>query len=166
MRHMWWVLAVVVAVFAMVSYLGWLAARLDRLHERAATASKALDAHLVRRAAAAAVLAEERSLPELYPAARAALDAAPDEREAIENDLTRRLRDLALPADDPAWAPVVEASRRVALTRQVHTDLVRDALALRGRLMVRTAGLARRHPLPAYFDVDDTTLDGNRSLSR
>ncbi len=159
---MWWVVVAVVVVVAVAIYLTWLAARVDRLHLRAATAGKALDAHLVRRAAAAAVLAEERLLPELYAAARAALDAGPEEREAAENDLTRRLRGVSLPAADAGWAPVVEASRRVALTRQVHSDLVRDARALRGRPVVRIAGLARRHPQPAYFDVDDPTLDGTR----
>jgi len=162
MRPMWWVVAVVALVVAVATYLTWLAARVDRLHGRAITAGKALDAHLVRRAAAAAVLAEELLLPDLYTAARAALDAGPDEREAAENDLTRQLRALPLPADDPALAPVVAASRRVALARQVHTDLVRDARSLRGRPVVRLAGLARRHPLPAYFDVDDPTLDGSR----
>lgn len=180
---MWWLVAVVVLVVAVATYLTWLAARVDRLHGRARTAGQALDAHLVRRAAAAAVLAEERLLPDLYAAARAALDAgaahevhrntrAPHqehtwlalsgEREAAENDLTRLLRGLALPADDPALAPLIAASRRVALARQVHTDLVRDARALRGRPVVRLIGLARRHPPPAYFDVDDPTLDGSR----
>jgi hypothetical protein len=159
---MWWVVAVVVLVAGLATYLTWLAARVDRLHGRAATAGKALDAHLVRRAAAAAVLAEERLLPDLYTAARAALDAMPDDREAAENDLTRRLRGLSLAVHDPALSPVVSASRRVALARQVHTDLVRDARSLRGRPVVRLAGLARRHPQPAYFDVDDPMLDGSR----
>jgi len=177
MRPMWWVVAVVALVVALAAYLTWLASRVDRLHDRAVTAGKALDAHLVRRAAAAAVLAEERLLPDLYDAARAALDAGRDgfladpdhtppvlsaEREVAENTLTRCLRGLALAADDPALVPVATASRRVALARQVYTDLVRDALALRGRPVVRLTGLARRHPQPAYFDVDDPTLDASR----
>jgi hypothetical protein len=155
---MWWVVAVVAVVVGVATYLTWLAARVDRLQSRAASAGKALDAHLMRRAAAAAVLAEERLVPDLYTAARAALDAAPDEREAAENDLTRCLRTLDLPADDP----VVAASRRVALARQLHTDLVRDARALRGRPLVRLTGVPRRHPQPAYFDIDDPTLDTSR----
>jgi hypothetical protein len=159
---MWWVVAVVAAVALLATYFTWLAARVDRLHGRATTAGKALDAHLVRRAAAAAVLAEERLLPDLYTAARAALDAGPDDREAAENDLTRQLRQLALLADDAGASPVVTASRRVALARQVHTDLVRDARSLRDRPIVRLLGVARRHPQPAYFDVDDPTLDANR----
>jgi len=37
--------------------------------------------------------------------------------------------------------------------------MVRDALAVRRRPLVRLLGLTRRHPRPAYFDVDDPTLD-------
>lgn len=159
MRPMWWVVGVVAVVAGMATYLTWLATRVNRLQSRAVTAGKALDAHLLRRAAAAAVLGEERWVPDLYVAARAALDAAAGEREAAENDLTRQLRALPLAVSDPAMAPVVAASRRVALARQVHTDLVRDARALRGRPLVRLAGIARRHPQPAYFDVDDPTLE-------
>jgi hypothetical protein len=53
---------------------------------------------------------------------------------------------------------VVAASRRVAVARQVHTDLVRDALAVRRRVVVRLLRLTRRHPRPAYFDIGDPTL--------
>ena len=42
----------------------------------------------------------------------------------------------------------------------MHTDLVRDALAVRRRPLVRLLRLARRHnPLPRFFDIDDPTLD-------
>jgi hypothetical protein len=54
-----------------------------------------------------------------------------------------------------ALADLVRAGRRVALARQVHNDLVRDALALRRRRLVRLLRLARKHPVPAYFDIDD-----------
>jgi hypothetical protein len=46
----------------------------------------------------------------------------------------------------------------VALGRQVHNDLVRDALAMRRRRLVRLLRLTRRHPEPRYFDVDDPML--------
>src|SRR5688500_6628399 len=124
---MWWVVGVVTVVVLVSTYLTWTASRVDRLHARAAAAAKALDAHLLRRAAAAAVFAEEHSTVELYAAARIALDAAPDERGAAENDLTRQLR--AVPLDGEAEA-LVAVSRRLAVARQVHTDLVRDALSL------------------------------------
>ena len=183
---MWWLVGVVGVIVLVATYLTWTASRVDRLHTRAATSARALDAHLVRRAAAAAVLAEEAAIPDLYAAARSALDADPDEREAAENDLTKRLRQLALPAgaagatgpatgvtgpaagvtgpaagaSGAAAENVVAASRRVGLARQVHNDLVRDALGVRRQRLVRLLGLARRHPSPAYFDVDDPTLDG------
>jgi predicted negative regulator of RcsB-dependent stress response len=165
MPGMWWVVGVVAAVVLVASYVTWTATRVDRLHARAASATKALDAHLVRRAAAAAVLAEEITSPDLYAAARSALDAAPDDREAAENDLTRQLRSLNGPADEAALGAVVAASRRVALARQVHTDLVRDALAMRRRRLVRLLRLTRRHPSPAYFDVDEPTLDAPATVS-
>ena len=84
-----------------------------------------------------------------------ALQAPPDDREVAENDLTRQLR--AAPAD----GELVAVSRRVALARQVHNDVVRDALAVRRRRVVRLFRLARRHPEPAYFDIDDPSLDGS-----
>jgi hypothetical protein len=152
---MWWVVGVVTVVVLVSTYLTWTASRVDRLHARAAAAAKALDAHLLRRAAAAAVLAEERAAVELYAAARIALDAAPEEREAAENDLTRQLR--AVPLDGEAEA-LAAASRRLAVARQVHTDLVRDALSARGRPVVRLLRMTRRHPEPEYFDIDDPVL--------
>ncbi|HEU4426420.1 MAG TPA: hypothetical protein VFR67_28095, partial [Pilimelia sp.] len=39
-------------------------------------------------------------------------------------------------------------------------DLVRDALAVRRHPVVRLLRLTRRHRRPAYFDIDDPTLDG------
>jgi hypothetical protein len=154
----WWIVGVVAVVVVVATYVTWLAARVDRLHQRAVAAHAALDAQLVRRAAAASELADARDRPDLRQLSRAARDASPDDREPAENDLTRALRALAGPdADD--MADVVAASRRVALARQVHNDLVRDALALRRRRLVRLLRLTRRHAQPRYFDVDDPVLD-------
>ncbi|MFI6226813.1 hypothetical protein ACIBCR_05760 [Micromonospora echinospora] len=158
MPGMWWVVGAVAAVVLVVAYLIWTASRVERLHLRAESAARALDAHLLRRAAAAAVLAEQRYGVELYAAARIALDAAPEEREAAENDLTRQLRAVRLDPADPACEAVIAASRRLALARQVHTDLVRDALTARRRVLVRLLRMARRHDRPRYFDVDEPTL--------
>jgi hypothetical protein len=152
---MWWVVGVVTVVVLVSTYLTWTASRVDRLHARAAAAAKGLDAHLLRRGAAAAVLAEERAAVELYAAARIALDAPLDERVAAENDLTRQLRTVPLGPDAEA---LVAASRRLALARQVHTDLVRDALSARRRPVVRLLRMTRRHPEPEYFDIDDPIL--------
>ncbi|WP_434743645.1 hypothetical protein [Micromonospora sp. SH-82] len=164
MPGMWWVVAVVVVVGLVAAYLIWTAGRVERLQVRAEAAARALDAHLLRRAAAAAVLAERRFGVELYAAARIALDAGPQEREAAENDLTRQLRSVRLDPTDPECAAVVAASRRLALARQVHTDLVRDARSARGRPLVRLLRMGRGHEWPRYFDVDDPTLPASADV--
>jgi hypothetical protein len=160
-----WIVGVVAVVVVVATYLTWIAARVDRLHARAATAASALDAQLVRRAALASRLAKtlaargdaDEPAAHLHTAAHLAIEAEPGDREAAENDLTRALR-AAVPAPEPT-DEVVVASRRVALARQVHNDLVRDALAARRRKLVRLLRLTRKHPEPRYFDVDDPTLD-------
>src|SRR5438067_12557145 len=113
---MWWIVAVVAAVVLIATYVTWIAARLDRLHARAAAAHAALDAQLVRRAAAAAELADTLGRGDLRHAARAALEAVPDERALAEHDLTRELRRVPVAG---GGAGGVGASREVALTRQV-----------------------------------------------
>src|SRR5262249_39269646 len=55
---------------------------------------------------------------------------------------------------------VVQASRRLGVARQVHTDLVRDALVLRRRPMVRLFRFSRKHTAPRFFDIDSPELDG------
>jgi hypothetical protein len=158
MPGMWWVLAVVAVAALLSAYLGWTAHRVERVHVRAASAERALEAHLLRRAAAAAVVAEHADLAELYAAARLALDAEPGEHEAAENDLTRQLQARPPTGTDPAIQTLIATSRRVVLARQVHTDLVRDALTARGRPLVRVLGMARRYPRPGYFDIVEPTL--------
>jgi predicted negative regulator of RcsB-dependent stress response len=155
---MWWVAGVVVAVALLSAYFFWTAHRVERVHRRAQSGERALDAHLMRRAAAAAVVAEQQGDDELYAAARAALDAGPDERESAENDLTRALQLITLEAGDPATRTLIATSRRVVLARQVHTDLVRDALTARERLLVRALGMARRYPRPQYFDIVEPVM--------
>jgi hypothetical protein len=155
---MWWVLGVVAVVALLAVYLGWTAHRVERVHVRAQSAERGLDAHLMRRAAAAAVVAEQADNAELYAAARLALDADPDERETAENDLTRQLQAVSLPAGGPAARQLIATSRRLVLARQVHTDQVRDALTARRRPLVRVLGMARRYPLPQYFDIEDPAV--------
>lgn len=152
------VVGIVAVVAVLCAYLWWTAHRVQRVHVRAASARRALDQHLLRRAAAAAVVAERTDSAELYAAARLALDAAPDEREAAENDLTRQLAAVPLTDADNATRALVITSRRVVLARQVHTDLARDALTARRRPLVRVLGLARRYPRPAYFDIVEPAL--------
>ncbi|MDG4824386.1 hypothetical protein O7635_21250 [Asanoa sp. WMMD1127] len=162
---MWWVVVVVAVVAVLATYLTWTAQRVDRLHDRSAAAARALDAHLMRRAAAAAVLAEDRQTPELYAAARIALDAVPEEREAAENDLTRQLRAMDLSAEERREDAVIAASRRLVLARQVHNDLAREAHAARRRRLVRILLLTRRHDRPRFFDIDDPTLTPARAAA-
>jgi hypothetical protein len=158
MPGMWWVVGVVVLAAIFSAYLGWTAQRVERLHTRAQSAERALDAHLMRRAAAAAVVAERGETVELYAAARLALDAEPGDRESAENDLTRQLQSVTLDPADPAARTLIATSRRVVLARQVHTDLVRDALSARRRVFVRLLRLARHHPRPEYFDIVEPVL--------
>lgn len=191
MPAMWWLVGAVAVIVLVATYLTWIAARVDRLHHRAAAAYSALDAQLVRRAAAAMTLAEadpslgERAGP-LRTAARAAQRADADSREIAENRLTKLLRELSphpngagphrdgvgtAPAAEEdaatvAITEVVTASRRVALARQVHTDLVRDTLAARRRPVARLLGLDRRHPRPRYFDIEDPVRCPGREIGR
>jgi len=157
---MWVVVTVVALVVLVATYLTWLATRVDRLHARAAAAYSALDAQSVRRAAAAVEVGDREGLTDVQVAGRAVLGAHPDDRETAENDLTRALRAVAGKVDLAGPPGVEEASRRLALARQVHADLVRDALAVRRRRIVRLLRLARRHnPAPRFFDIDAPTLD-------
>src|SRR5688500_15487205 len=91
--------AVITAIAVLVllaAYVTWMAGRLDRLHARLDAAWAALDAQLVRRAAAARALVPH--VPDhvraegLDAAAVVALEAAEEGREEVENDLSRALR--------------------------------------------------------------------------
>jgi hypothetical protein len=155
---MWWIVGVVAVVVLVATYLTWIAARVDRLHARAAAAGAALDAALVRRAVAAIDAADRLELGELRLLARSALEADVEDREGVENALTKALRDVPTPLAAPAMADLVATSRRVSLTRHIHTDLVRDTLTMRRRRLVRVMRFNRKHPVPMYFDIEDPIL--------
>jgi hypothetical protein len=151
------------ALGLLVLYVTWTANRLDRLHARVDAAWSALDAQLVRRAAAArAVAAALPPGPEaaaLDSAARAVLDIAPEGREVLENDLSRALRaavHLLPPGAD--LAELETASTRVGLARSFHNAAVRDTRAVRLRRLPRALRLAGHRELPQYFEIDDTTI--------
>ncbi|ADD42091.1 hypothetical protein [Stackebrandtia nassauensis] len=158
---MWWLAVVVGAVAVVATYLTWTAARVERLHARAATASAALAGQLDARAKAALALAdaEAEHLGRLAEAVRVcahvALESLPDAREAAENDLTQVLRDLPIDADSPALDDLHAAGRRVQVAKQVHTDVVRDALAARTTRAARLLRVSRKLPRPHYFNIDD-----------
>ncbi|MDQ1652345.1 MAG: hypothetical protein QOI35_1545 [Cryptosporangiaceae bacterium] len=153
-------------------YTCWLSARIRRLQARVAAARGALDAQLARRALAATRLADAQR--ELLPAAAdhvrsaatASLTGAPDQREALENDLTHAIAALHLGAPDPAAAELATEIRRVMVARQLHNDAVRDTLDLRTRRLPRALRLGSRHPRPHYFDIAEFTLAPPATQSR
>lgn len=156
-------LAVVLVVLVLLTlYATWTAGRLDRLHARVDAAWAALDAQLVRRAAAARALAA--GLPRgvgrpLDEAAHRALEPGEVGREAVENDLSRALR-AVLPVVDEADAfmELVSAATRVGLARSFYNTAVQDARAVRLRRMPRALRLAGHRAMPEYFEIDDTAL--------
>lgn len=165
---MTWVVTTVVVLVLLAAYVTWTAGRLDRLHARVDAAWAALDAQLVRRAAAARgllpLLAANADRPEvvaLDSAAQRALEAGEDGREAVENDLSRALRAI-LPLL-PAQAPLAElqtAASRVSLARSFHNEAVKDTRAVRQRRLPRALRLAGHRLAPVYFEIDDTALAG------
>ena len=161
-----WALVALVVVLLGV-YTSWTAGRLDRLHARVDAAWAALDAALVRRAAAgrAVVMHLPPRAPQtaaLERATAAALKGSPVDREAVENELLAALR-AALPllpaaAGETVRVELEEATARVALARAVHNSAVADTLVLRRRRFPRALHLAGHRALPRYFDIDDAVL--------
>jgi hypothetical protein len=161
----WLILAVIAAVLLSM-WVTFTATRLDRLHARVDAARAALDAQLVRRAAALLLVAETAS--PLSPGRRAACEEIAEqalsvqdgaERQAAENRVGRAVADLL--AGPQALAPAVtadlrEAAVRVRLARRFYNDAVRDTRTLRVRKMPRLLRLAGHAELPPYFDIDDT----------
>ena len=155
--------AVVVAVVLLALYVTWTAGRLDRLHARVDAAWAALDAQLVRRAAAAralvALLPPGSEATALDRTATAALDGGPVGREGLENDLTRALRAALVPLPPDRLQPalrdeLVTASTRVGLARSFHNGAVADARRVRVRRLVRALHLAGHRAMPLHFDID------------
>jgi hypothetical protein len=152
----------VVLVVLLAIYVSWTAGRLDRMHARVDASWAALDAQLVRRAAAARALVPllpPRLGSELDAAAHEALEAGVEGREAMENDLSRALRSV-LPALPPGadLQELDSAVTRVGLARSFHNGAVKDTRALRLRRMPRALRLAGHRRLPQYFEIDDTSL--------
>lgn len=149
-----WPVVIVVALVLVLLYAWWLSRRIVRLTVRTGAARDALEEQLGRRAKAAA------ELPGAQAAAAAALTSGhpdSDARQGAENDLVRALRQLGTAALD---APALLAeNRRLVVARQVYNDAVRDTRSLRTARIPRTFLLARRQPLPEYFDVDELDLD-------
>ncbi|GAA0274054.1 hypothetical protein [Cryptosporangium japonicum] len=149
-----WPVVIVVALVFVLLYVWWLARRIARLTARTAAALDALAEQLGRRARAAA------ALPAAADLATATLTSGSpdtDARQGAENDLVRELRQLGTAALD---APgLLAENRRLVVARQVYNDAVRDTRSLRSARIPRIFWLARRQPLPQYFDVDELDLD-------
>ena len=165
-----WLIAAVFAAILLTSWVTLTLTRLDRLHARVDAAQSALDAQLVRRAAALLQLAERPDsalAPEtahaLVDTARAALAVQwqQGDRRAVENQVGRAIAGLQqdrarLPAD--AVTELAEAATRVMIARRFFNDAVRDTRTLRARRMPRLLHLAGRRELPLFFDIDDTSV--------
>jgi len=156
---------VLVGLVLLGAYVTWTAGRLDRLHARVDAAWAALDAQLVRRAAAARALApfveDPASAARLDEAAHRAVEAGAEDRETVENDLSRALR-VAVPRLAPT-APVDElraAASKVALARSFHNAAVKDTRTVRWRRLPRLLRLAGHRAMPTFFEIDDTALAG------
>lgn len=142
--------------------------RLDRLHARVDAAQAALDAQLVRRAAALLHVAESPDSgvpagerPRFDTIAQHALNTGESdaEREVIENAVGRAVADLAARPESlrpDAEAELREAAARVLISRRFYNDAVRDTRTLRVRRMPRVFRMAGHREMPQYFDIDDT----------
>jgi hypothetical protein len=171
----WLIFAVCVAI-PLTMWVTFTLTRLDRLHARVDAAQAALDAQLVRRAAALAHVAQspDTELSETdrlrYEAvANAALEPEPHGRQVVENAVGRAVVQLAegpvtMSAD--ADRELREAAARVLIARRFYNDAVRDTRALRARRMPRLLRLAGRRALPDFFDIDDTAPTERRPAPR
>ena len=161
-----WLIAAVVVAILLSMWVTFTLTRLDRLHARVDAARAALDAQLVRRAAALLHVAEapdtgidSAARSELARTAQAALTADPDNRQGVENAVGRAVAQLAtgsVRVGREAAAELREAAVRVQVSRRFYNDAVRDTRTLRARRMPRLLRLAGRVGLPQFFDIDDT----------
>lgn len=161
-----WLIAAVVVAVLITSWITFTITRLDRLHARVDAAQAALDAQLVRRAAALLQVAESSAgvvgddeRARLEQVCEAALSPSLGDREGTENAVGRAIIDLArqhaeLPVS--AVAELREAGTRVLIARRFYNDAVRDTRALRTRRMPRILRLAGHRDMPQFFDIDDT----------
>lgn len=162
----WLVFAVLIAIL-LTMWVTFTVTRLDRLHARVDAAQAALDAQLVRRAAALLSVSESPD-SQLEPqqrlrieaVAHAALDPElPERRSGAENAVGRTVAELV---DGPTAlrkevrAELRETAARVLIARRFYNDAVRDTRTLRMRRMPRALRLAGRRDLPQFFDIDDT----------
>jgi hypothetical protein len=161
-----WLIAAVLLAVLLTSWITFTLTRLDRLHARVDAAQAALDAQLVRRAAALLHVGEssvgvlqDDERARLEQVSQEALNASLDDRETVENAVGRSILELAgQHADLPRGAveELHEAGTRVLIARRFYNDAVRDTRTLRSRRMPRMLRLAGHRDMPQFFDIDDT----------
>ena len=167
-------LALLVVVLGL--WMWWTANRLDRMHHRIDVARGRLDAQLLRRSGATLELASTDVLDPpsrlvLLDAAHGARNAAPEEFEKAESELSEALRavfgavpDVASWRRDPEVSPLVDElaadCAKVELARRFHNDVVVTARALRSRRRVRWLRLAGRAAELRTVDLDDIPPPG------
>lgn len=166
-----WTLILVAVLVLAAWYLSFTAARLDRLHARVEGARSALDAQLVRRSSVALQLATSGLLDPatsllLASAAAEAREAADEDREIAESDLTRALHAafaepgfvaaLHREPEHELARELASACQRVELARRFYNEAVRAARVVRRKRGVRYLRLAGHAPWPPAFEMDDT----------
>ncbi|GAA4832819.1 membrane protein [Luteimicrobium xylanilyticum] len=171
-------------VLFVVLWLAWAgASHIDRLHRKVYASRLALDAQLVRRAAAARDLASSGLLDPassvlVATAAYRVLGAGelPDlERERAESDLSATLRAvLEDPEDVRRWCEepdgevvlgeLAGAWYRAQLARRFHNEAVDQTQRRRRRWYVRLLRLAGHAALPQTAELDDASPASLRPL--
>ena len=164
----------VIAVIAfIVWYLSYQAGRLDRLHHRIEVTELALHGQLVRRGG---IVAELAAVPGIDPAlsvlwgqaAHEALilpEVSSPERTQVEGELTNILvmtLDEVEEVNEIRSNPhasllldeLLQVSERIKMSKQFHTDAVRDCLEIREQIIVRFFRLAGRANAPVPVDLD------------
>jgi hypothetical protein len=161
-----WLVFAVLAAIVLTLWVSFTATRLDRLHARVDAAQAAMDAQLVRRAAALLHVAQGTGIGlsdaehrHYEDVAQNALLGAPGDRQRAENAVGRAVMTLVtgpVPLSADSDRELREAAERVLIARRFYNDAVRDTRTLRARRMPRVLRLAGRRAMPEFFDIDDT----------
>ncbi|MCW2603924.1 MAG: hypothetical protein JWN61_2059 [Pseudonocardiales bacterium] len=163
-----WLVVAVLAAIVLTWWVTFTVTRIGRLYVRTEAAQASMDAQLVRRAAALAIISETAmpalGAPEalrLRTISQRALVASPKERQAAENDVSRAIAGFVeahsgtLVLDGPDGAELAEACARAAIARRFYNDAARDTRSLLSARMPRYLRLARGRDRPQFFDIED-----------
>lgn len=163
-----WLVVAVLAAIVITWWVTFTVTRIGRLYVRTEAAQASMDAQLVRRSAALAIVSET-ALPtlggpesvRLRVVSQRALVASPQERQAAENDVSRAIAGLVetpsgtAALDGAEGAELAEACARAAIARRFYNDAARDTRSLLSARMPRYLRLARGRDLPQFFDIED-----------